>query len=543
MLPACGNGDAGRRHLPEMMRRMQRKGLMDWFGTSDAREIERRIHGGDGKAALVYEAMAHNLAKNIGKLAVDTGPPRRHSAYGRRRPLPMLTDWGGRVLPRSGACAARRKRWNPALACCASCAVKKKRIPLRSGRSIAKTPSRLIILLAGLCRARSAAFCMRGRFSWSRWNRLLLAASRDVPDLHFHDHLLLARHVRRKAPVRARPCGADRRRVAVRRLLRASRIDSVIGLYLSYWVVSGFGIGIVNLVPAAVCLRWYPERKGLVSGLLTMALALGTLLFGTVGAGWLIGKVGVSSTFMALAVLFLGIIVLGSLFLRMPEAAPGKEEGDGVGLRDMLHTPSYWMIWGWMLTIQIGGLMIIGHIVPYALECGLTAAQAGLGMGVYAIANGVGRLFFGYVHDRFGRAWGMGLDAVFMGCGLVLLAVLPSRFGMAGFLIAAVPVALAFGGTIPQLAALIMAFFGPRHFGVNYGFSTSPLMVASVCGPFIGGLIRAWSGDYLVALYVAAAITLLGVAPAVVLREKAHKRESVAREGCPSPASLSSQNG
>ena len=209
----------------------------------------------------------------------------------------------------------------------------------------------------------------------------------------------------------------------------------------------------------------------------------------------------------------------------------------------MLHTPSYWMIWGWMLTIQIGGLMIIGHIVPYALECGLTAAQAGLGMGVYAIANGVGRLFFGYVHDRFGRAWGMGLDAVFMGCGLVLLAALPSRFGMAGFLIAAVPVALAFGGTIPQLAALIMAFFGPRHFGVNYGFSTSPLMVASVCGPFIGGLIRAWSGDYLVALYVAAAITLLGVAPAVVLREKAHKRESVAREGCPSPASLSSQNG
>ena len=126
---------------------------------------------------------------------------------------------------------------------------------------------------------------------------------------------------------------------------------------------------------------------------------------------------------------------------------------------------------------------------------------------------------------------------------LVLLAALPSRFGMAGFLIAAVPVALAFGGTIPQLAALIMAFFGPRHFGVNYGFSTSPLMVASVCGPFIGGLIRAWSGDYLVALYVAAAITLLGVAPAVVLREKAHKRESVAREGCPSPASLSSQNG
>ena len=291
-----------------------------------------------------------------------------------------------------------------------------------------KTPSRLIILLAGLVLCTVCGVL----YAWSifvvpleqafGWQRPETSLTFTFMITFFSLGMFAGGKLLRFGPARAVQIGGALLCVG---LLWASRIDSVIGLYLSYGVVSGFGIGIVNLVPAAVCLRWYPERKGLVSGLLTMALALGTLLFGTVGAGWLIGKVGVSSTFMALAVLFLGIIVLGSLFLRMPEAAPGKEEGDGVGLRDMLHTPSYWMIWGWMLTIQIGGLMIIGHIVPYALECGLTAAQAGLGMGVYAIANGVGRLFFGYVHDRFGRAWGMGLDAVFMGCGLVLLAALP----------------------------------------------------------------------------------------------------------------------
>ena len=298
-----------------------------------------------------------------------------------------------------------------------------------------KTPSRLIILLAGLVLCTVCGVL----YAWSifvvpleqafGWQRPETSLTFTFMITFFSLGMFAGGKLLRFGPARAVQIGGALLCVG---LLWASRIGSVIGLYLSYGVVSGFGIGIVNLVPAAVCLRWYPERKGLVSGLLTMALALGTLLFGTVGAGWLIGKVGVSSTFMALAVLFLGIIVLGSLFLRMPEAAPGKEEGDGVGLRDMLHTPSYWMIWGWMLTIQIGGLMIIGHIVPYALECGLTAAQAGLGMGVYAIANGVGRLFFGYVHDLFGRAWGMGLDAVFMGCGLVLLAGLPSRVGMAG---------------------------------------------------------------------------------------------------------------
>ena len=243
-----------------------------------------------------------------------------------------------------------------------------------------KTPSRLIILLAGLVLCTVCGVL----YAWSifvvplerafGWQRPETSLTFTFMITFFSLGMFAGGKLLRFGPARAVQIGGALLCVG---LLWASRIDSVIGLYLSYGVVSGFGIGIVNLVPAAVCLRWYPERKGLVSGLLTMALALGTLLFGTVGAGWLIGKVGVSSTFMALAVLFLGIIVLGSLFLRMPEAAPGKEEGDGVGLRDMLHTPSYWMIWGWMLTIQIGGLMIIGHIVPYALECGLTAARHG----------------------------------------------------------------------------------------------------------------------------------------------------------------------
>ena len=81
--------------FPEMMRRMQRKGgLMDWFGTSDAREIEHRIHEGDGKAALVYEAMAHNLAKNIGKLAVVTrGRLDAILLTGGVARSRMLTDW------------------------------------------------------------------------------------------------------------------------------------------------------------------------------------------------------------------------------------------------------------------------------------------------------------------------------------------------------------------------------------------------------------------------------------------------------------------
>lgn len=309
--------------------------------------------------------------------------------------------------------------------------------------------------------------------------------------------------------------------------LGAAHASSLVGLYLCYGGLAGFGVGIVNLVPAAVCLRWYPQRRGLVSGLLTLALALGTLLFGTFGAGALIERMGVQTTFQILAAAFLGVVLLCAGFLRFPPHGDSKAsssvdkttEEPGLPLASMLKTPAYWMIWSWMFTVQTGGLMIIGHIVPYARETGLSAAEAALAMGVYATANGVGRLAFGYAHDRFGRTTGMFLGAACMGAGLLALALLPPLAGMAGFVIAAVMVAMAYGGTIPQLSALIMALFGPRYFGVNYGFSTTPLMIASLCGPFLGGLVRAESGNYLMALYAAAALTLMGILPAALLRK------------------------
>ena len=146
-----------------------------------------------------------------------------------------------------------------------------------------KTPSRLIILLAGLVLCTVCGVL----YAWSifvvpleqafGWQRPETSLTFTFMITFFSLGMFAGGKLLRFGPARAVQIGGALLCVG---LLWASRIDSVIGLYLSYGVVSGFGIGIVNLVPAAVCLRWYPERKGLVSGLLTMALALGTLLFG-----------------------------------------------------------------------------------------------------------------------------------------------------------------------------------------------------------------------------------------------------------------------
>ena len=146
-----------------------------------------------------------------------------------------------------------------------------------------KTPSRLIILLAGLVLCTVCGVL----YAWSifvvpleqafGWQRPETSLTFPFMITFFSLGMFAGGKLLRFGPARAVQIGGALLCVG---LLWASRIDSVIGLYLSYGVVSGFGIGIVNLVPAAVCLRWYPERKGLVSGLLTMAPALGTLPVG-----------------------------------------------------------------------------------------------------------------------------------------------------------------------------------------------------------------------------------------------------------------------
>lgn len=303
-------------------------------------------------------------------------------------------------------------------------------------------------------------------------------------------------------------------------LALASCISGLTGLYVCYGALGGFGIGMANVVPVTVCLRWYPQRKGLSSGILALALALGTLVFGSLGAGKLLEQVGVFATWRILAALLFCLVAGGAFFLRFPQGGDhGAQTGSGLTLKEMLRTSAYWKLWLWMFCIQTGGLMIAGHIVPYGLEAGLSPKAAALAMAAYAVANGLGRPLFGMIHDRFGPFAGLSADALCMGAGLALLMTLPSLAGGPGLLAATVLVALAYGGTIPQLAALILFLFGSRHFGVNYGFSTSPLLAASLSGPFIGGLLRSASGSYALPLGIAVLVTTLALIPAWSLKK------------------------
>lgn len=289
------------------------------------------------------------------------------------------------------------------------------------------------------------------------------------------------------------------------------------GLFcLCYGAVGGYGVGLTNVMPLAVCLRWYPERGGMISGLLTACMALGTFLLGTCLAGWIIARNGPVTALAVLGALILGVAPAASLALRLPAAVAdqGAAALPGEPLARTVRSGRFWLLWSWAFCIQIGGLMVAGHIVPYAVEQGVNPQTAVYVMGLYALGNGAGRLAFGFVLDRFHSHVAMPAAALLMAAGLALLPILPRVGGGMGLGAAVLAVSLAFGGVIPQLSALTMRMFGPCHLGQNIGFTATGLMAGGLLGPYLGGLLRVGTGSYLPAMGigVAAALIALGLA-------------------------------
>lgn len=303
----------------------------------------------------------------------------------------------------------------------------------------------------------------------------------------------------------------------------ASFSDSLAWLYISYGILGGFGLGIANSVPMTVCLRWFPDQKGKVSGALAMALAFGTFFFGVQGGAYLIPLVGWATTFRLIALILFVVSFAGVITLRFPTTIPNQNHAHaqnlwGYSLRQALGSLSFWLLLSWAFCLQFGGLMIIGHLVPMVVEQGISELQASIAIGVFSICNGLGRLAFGALWDRYGRRMSMTLNPLVMALGLLSFAFLPALFGVWGVWISAALAGLGFGGVIPHLAATTSAFFGPSCFGTIYGFAALSFIISALTGPVVGSHIRTISGDYTVALFIAVAFMIPCIFLALALR-------------------------
>ncbi|MCX6778547.1 MAG: OFA family MFS transporter [Candidatus Micrarchaeota archaeon] len=264
-------------------------------------------------------------------------------------------------------------------------------------------------------------------------------------------------------------------------------------LYLSYGVLAGAGVGFAYVTPLAAGVKWFAEKKGLVSGIIVFGFGFGSLLLAPL-ASELIKSQGVNQTFLLLGIAFAIVVCAGALLLKNPPAAKAASKSaaqNEIGPRQMLGTRQFWLLWLMFAFSAAAGLMVIGNLATFAklsftsvhgMDKDAAYSLAALAVGVLAIFNGAGRILAGWLSDRIGRPNTM---LVMFGVQALLLASILFASNLSPWALFAwmCLVGLCFGSNFSLFPSATADFFGTKNMGVNYGFMFTAYGFGGILGP------------------------------------------------------------
>ncbi len=280
--------------------------------------------------------------------------------------------------------------------------------------------------------------------------------------------------------------------------------DSWLGLWLGIGLISGIGIGLGYVCPLTASVRWFPARKGLVTGIAVAGFGGGAILLAEVAELLLSRGWNPLQLFRALGLFFWIWLSLCALVMRFPGAGPAAPAPlAGAALwRDIRFRRLFFG----MFCGTFGGLLAIGHLKPIALTADLSSQAGAYAVSGFAAGNALGRIVWGSLHDRVGSR----LIAIGMGfLGFVLLGLLDS--GVAWRFIGAASVAgFGFGACFVLYASETAAVFGVDNVPRIYPIIFLAYGVAGITGPLIGGWLYDVTGAYVWPVLTAAAVAAAG---------------------------------
>ncbi len=327
-----------------------------------------------------------------------------------------------------------------------------------------------------------------------------------------------------------------------------------IGQLVCIGIIGGAGIGLAYVVPIAVGVKWFPDKKGMISGLAVAGFGFGATLWVKLAGSWfggllnttnVFGLPGVQSVFVIYGITFLVLVLVASKVMvnppegwqpagwQPPMSADGKVlQGAQMIPAQMLRLPQFYGLWLTFCGSALAGLMVIYCIRLFGIDAlqasGAMSAEeaattAGTAMALYAILNGLGRIVWGTASDKIGRK-----PAIFLMClfqGIIMLLFYKMGASSVGLIIGACIIGFNFGGNFALFPAATADFFGNKHVGRNYGWVFLSYGVAGIAGPQVAGYFKdaaqgaqvdAWITPFVIggiACLVSAGITLILKAP------------------------------
>ncbi len=313
-------------------------------------------------------------------------------------------------------------------------------------------------------------------------------------------------------------------------------------LYLSYGVIGGIGLGFGYIVPIAVLVKWFPDRRGLITGIAVGGFGAGALITAPL-ATRLIQTAGVLKTFAYLGLAFLVVTVIAGYFMQNPPEGyrpagwkpsalqASQRSTRDYTLKEALGTWQWWALWMLLFLNTSAGISLISQESPVFQELGkVTAIVAGGMVGIVSLGNALGRVFWAWVSDMISRR--MTFLVMFL-MQVVLFWTFPALATVASLTIVAFFVLMCYGGGFGTMPAFTADYFGSKNVGPIYGLMLTAWGFASAFGPLLIAYMRQANGNYRGALHVIAMVMLVSAVLPILVRPP--RRESATVHTMPRP--------
>lgn len=299
----------------------------------------------------------------------------------------------------------------------------------------------------------------------------------------------------------------------------AIHFESLYGFLAMYGVCGGMGLGMGYISPVSTLVKWFPDRRGLATGMAVMGFGAGSLIAAPI-ANRLIETVGISNTFYILGSCYFVLMISGALYIaRPPEgwmpasmkaAAESTEKNAKPKLikqdlaqltaKEAVKTKRFWLLWLMMFINISCGLMLLSVASPLAQDkVGMTAAAASSVVAIMGFFNGGGRLGWATVSDYMGRT---NTYTMFFIVQLAAFLLLPSITNALLFQILLFLIISMYGGGFACLPAYIGDLFGTKQLGAIHGYLLTSWSMAAIAGPMIIEFAQKITGGYDAAFYV-----------------------------------------
>ena len=312
----------------------------------------------------------------------------------------------------------------------------------------------------------------------------------------------------------------------------AAAHHSLAGLYFGYGVLAGFGMGMGYICPVATLVKWFPDRRGLMTGVAVCGYGAGALVMSPLAAREILAY-GVPATFLTLGIVYLAVVVLTAQFYQNPPQGwrpEGWEPRSAVSkaastydftVKEAMATPQFWLLWFMLFLNVSAGIMVISQASPMAQQLvGLTPVTAAGIVGVISIFNGLGRVFWAAVSDFLGRA------RVYFLLYLIQVGVffsLPHLHTAALFTAAVAIVGLCYGGGFGTMPSFTADFFGAKFMGGIYGWILLAWGAGAVPSPILIARVRQTTGMYQPAIHVIAIVMVCSLVLPLLARRPKHE--------------------